>query len=65
MGLVIANSYPTRAHGIIVNYDHCSFCLSLKNILKKFYKLEMVLKLGSSQDSKVINKTCNNFLGFG
>jgi len=25
----------------------------------------MVLKPGSFQDSKVINKTCNRFLGFG
>ena len=25
----------------------------------------MVFKLGSYQDSKVINKTRNNFLGFG
>ena len=34
-------------------------------IEKNFYKLDMVLKLGSYQDSKVINKTRNNFLGLG
>ena len=39
---------------------YCSFCLSLKSILKKLLQAEMVLKLGSYQDSKVINKTRNN-----